>query len=217
MKDNFIFILITFLFIVTILVYFPNQRNKKLRIQKNEKIIKVEQDKEYAAIVSQDVNNKVQSNSIIPNQKISSTNSNYLENIQKFKISNIKILNSEFQEKDTFIFNESIKLVFDYQLPVGFYTFKLETIPFIKINLVDDILRQGIGKTNKVPLSFSVETEYSLEDIKISKLNILVFKTDDYNIPKFNHVIDTNLTIKNLNINLIREDDYTTPLILGNT
>ena len=217
MKDNLVFILIVFLIIVTILVYFPNQRNKKLRIKKNEKIIKVEQDKEYAAVVSQDINNKMLSNSVLPNQILSPIDSNNLQKTQEFKISNIKILNPEFQEKDTFIFNESIKIVFDYELPPGFFTFKLETIPFIEINLVDDILRQGRGKTDKVPVSFSVRSGNNLEDIKISKINILVFKTDDYNIPKYNQVIDTNITIKNLNINLIREDDYTTPLILGNT
>ena len=217
MKDNLVFILISFLLIVTVLVYFPNQKNKKLRIKKNEKIIQVEQDKDYAAVVTQDTNSKTLFNSVENNMLISPVDSDTLQNDTEFKISNIKILDLESQEKDIFVFNETLKIVFDYQLPEGFYTFKLETIPAIDINLTDDILRQGKGNTNDKPLSFSVKSSYNLDDIKINKINILVFHTDDYNIPKYNQVVDTNITIKNLNINLIREDDYTTPLILGNT
>lgn len=216
MKDNLVFILIVFLFIVTILVYFPNQKNKKLQIRKNEKVIQVEKDNNYAAVVTQDVDNKIIPNSPLTELELTPIESNRLEKIKEFKISNVKILDSEMETKDTFIFNEFIKIVFDYELPEGFYTFGLETIPDIKINMKDDILRQGDGSTDDMPLIFSVSGDHDLEDLKIKKINILVFKTNDFESPVYNHVMDTNITVKNLNINLVREDDYTTPLILGN-
>lgn len=216
MKDNLVFILIVFLFIVIIFSYFPNQKNKKLKIQKNEKVIKVEKDQDYAAVVTQNINNKIISNNQLSNLELSSMESNRNEKITNFKISNIKILDNEMETKDTFIFNENIKIIFDYELPEGFYTFKLETIPYVKINMKVDILRQKNGSTNNTPLLFNVLSSNNLDDIKIKKINIQVFKTNDFEIPVYNQVIDTNITIKNLNINLIREEDFTTPLILGN-
>ena len=212
MKDNFIFVLIVFLFIVTILVYFPNQRNKKLSIQKNEKIIKVEQDAEYAAVITQDMNNK--SNNI---NNLSPAETEEQIKISQFKISNVRFLDTESIVKETFIFNEPIQMVFDYELPEGFYTFRLETIPDIDIKLKDDILRQGKGSVDENPLIFSVNTRKNLQDVNIKKINILVFKTDDYEVPIYNQVVDTNIIIKNLKINLIREEDFTSPLILSNT
>lgn len=212
MKDNFIFVLIVFLFIVTILVYFPNQKNKKLSIQKNEKIIKVEQDAEYAAVITQDMNNK--SNNI---NNLSPAETQEQIKISQFKISNVRFLDTESIVKETFIFNEPIQMVFDYELPKGFYTFRLETIPDIDINLKDDILRQGNGATDENPVVFSVNTTKNLQDVNIKKINILVFKTDDYEVPIYNQVVDTNIIIKNLKINLIREEDFTSPLILSNT
>ena len=87
----------------------------------------------------------------------------------------------------------------------------------MEINLKDDILRQGKGTTNEKPLIFAVKNKMNLDDTNINKINILVFQTNDYEVPVFNQVIDTNIIIKNLNINLIREEDFTSPLILGNT
>ena len=212
MKDNFIFVLVVFLFIVTILVYFPNQKNKKLSIQKNEKIIKVEQDAEYAAVITQDMNNNSNNKN-----NLSPAETEEQIKIAQFKISNVRFLDKESIVKETFIFNEKIQIVFDYELPEGFYTFRIETIPDIDINLKDDILRQGNGATDENPLVFSVKTTQNLQEVNIKKINILVFQTNDYEVPIYNQVIDTNIIIKNLKINLIREEDYTTPLILGNT
>lgn len=212
MKDNLVFVLIVFLFVITIFVYFPNQQNKKLSIQKNEKIIKVEQDSEYAAVITKDMDNNIYDvNNLTPAE------TDKMDKFNEFKISNVKILNKEFIEQDTFIFNEHINLVFDYELPEGFYTFRIETIPDMEINLKDDILRQGKGTTNEKPLIFAVKNKMNLDDTNINKINILVFQTNDYEVPVFNQVIDTNIIIKNLKINLIREEDFTSPLILGNT
>ena len=204
LQDNIIFILIVFFFVFIILSFFPNRKSKKFQIEKDDKVLKVETDVSYAAIISQDINN---TNNI---------NSPSVSNmINKFKLSNLKIQDLEETEKDTFIFNENINLVFDYQLPPGYFTFKVEVFPENKINIKKDILRTGKGNTKEKPLEFTIIDRQNFEDIQIEKINILVYQTTDYEIPVFNQVFDVNIIVKNLNINLIREEDFTTPLILN--
>ena len=84
MKDNLVFLLIVFLFIVTILVYFPNHRSKKLKIQKNEKVIQVERNNNYAAVVTQDINNKIISNTLISDVELSTMESNRKKKYKRF-------------------------------------------------------------------------------------------------------------------------------------
>ena len=204
LQDNIIFVLIVFFFVFIILSFFPNSKSKKFRIEKDETVIKVETDPSYAAIISQDSNNNVNSPSI--------TNTN---TSSKFKLSNLKILDKENMEKDTFIFNENINLDFDYELPPGYFTFKVETIPEVKINFKKDILRTGKGNTKENPLELSINYRQKFEDILVEKINILIYQTADYEIPVYNQVFNVNITIKNLNINLIREDDYTSPLLIN--
>lgn len=207
LQDNIIFVLIVFFFVFIILSFFPNSKSKKFRIEKDETIIKVETDPSYAAIISQDSNNN--SNNV-NSPSITNTNTS-----SKFKLSNLKILDKENMEKDTFIFNENINLVFDYELPPGYFTFKVETIPEVKINLNKDILRTGKGNTKENPLELSINYRQKFEDILVEKINILIYQTADYEIPVYNQVFNVNITIKNLNINLIREDDYTSPLLIN--
>jgi hypothetical protein len=211
LQDNIIFVLIVFFFVFIILSFFPNSKSKKFRIEKDETIIKVETDPSYSAIISQDSNNN--SNNV-NSPSITNTNTN---SSSKFKLSNLKILDKENMKKDTFIFNENINLVFDYELPPGYFTFKVETIPEVKINLNKDILRTGKGNTKENPLELSINYRQKFEDILVEKINILIYQTADYEIPVYNQVFNVNITIKNLNINLIREDDYTSPLLINSS
>tara|TARA_X000000950_G_C13709700_1_gene575665 strand:+ start:281 stop:925 length:645 start_codon:yes stop_codon:yes gene_type:complete len=213
MKDNLIFILVVFFMVVIIMFFFPNFKNKKIKIEKNNKILKVETDPEYAAIVSQNNNSKNSINSMNSiNSKKSPSSSDI---ITEFKIKNIKLLDMERQEKNTFIFNEIIYIIFDYELPKGYFTFQIETIPDVKIQINKDILRTGKGSTAEKPVLLKVNYGLNMEDIILEKINILVYKTTDFENPVFNYVKDVNITIKNLNVNLVREEDYTTPLLIN--
>lgn len=211
MRDNLFFILIVFFFVVIIFIFFPNQKNQKIQVDKDDIIIKVEKNDNYAAIISKDnnLNNNRETNKIYNSPSNSET--------EFFEISNIKILDYNQESKNTFIFNENIFIYLDYLLPEGFFTFKVKTIPELKIKLKDDILRTKKGNTEKNPIVFSVANTEDLEDVIIDEINIQIFKTTDYENPVFNYVHPANITIKNLKINLIREDDFTSPLILGNT
>ena len=209
MYDNLIFILIVFFFIFIIFIFFPNTKSQKIKVDQNDIILKVEKNDSYAAIISKNNNQENE----IENEYISPIDSNQ----QKFEISNIKIMDYKEESKNTFIFNEKIFLYFDYDLPDGFFTFKIKTIPELSINVREDILRTKKGNTEKNPIIFSVNNTEKLEDIIIDEINIQVFKTDDYEIPVYNYIYPSNITIKNLKINLIREEDFTTPLILSNT
>ena len=211
MRDNLFFILIVFFFIVIIFIFFPNQKSQKIQVDKDDIIIKVEKNNNYAAIISKDnnLNNNEEKNKIY-NSPSNSEPGN-------FEISNIKILDYNQESKNTFIFNENIFIYLDYVLPDGFFTFKVKTIPELKIKLKDDILRTKKGSTEKNPLVFSVSNTEDLKDIIIDEINIQIFKTDEYENPVFNYIYPANITIKNLKVNLIREDDYTSPLILSNT
>ena len=131
----------------------------------------MEQDEEYAAVITQDMNNK--SNNY---NNLSPAETEEQIKISQFKISNVRFLDTESIVKETFIFNEPIQMVFDYELPEGFYTFRLETIPDIDIKLKDDILRQGKGSVDENPVIFSVNTTKNLQDVNIKKINILVLK-----------------------------------------
>lgn len=211
MRDNLFFILIVFFFIVIIFIFFPNEKSQKIKVDKDNIIIKFEKNDKYAAIISKykKMNNNIE-NTIILN----SPSDSYQHN---FEISNIRILDNKQESKNTFIFNENIYIYLDYILSKGFFTFKLKTIPELNIKLKDDILRTKKGSTEKNPIVFSVSNTKDLEDVVIDKINIQIFKTDDYENPVFNYIFSANITIKNLKVNLIREDDYTTPLILTNT
>ncbi len=211
MRDNIIFVLIVFLFILTIFIFFPNQKNKKFKLDKNDIILKVEQNNNYAAIISKNNNQEINNSNRITESGAPS------DEIPKFKISNVRILDANQDIKNTFIYNENIFLHFDFELPEGFFTFKVVTIPELNIKLKDDILRTKKGNTEKQPVVFNVTNTENLEDIIIDEINIQIFKTDDYENPVFNYIHPANITIKNLKINLIREEDYTSPLILGNT
>ena len=212
MYDNLIFILIVFFFIIIIFIFFPNQKSQKISVNQDDIIIKVEKNDSYAAIISKN-NTDIKEDNINDNLKLSPS----MENEKKYIISNLRILDFNQESKNTFIFNEKIYLYFDYELPEGFFTFKVKTIPELSINLKEDILRTKKGSNEKNPIVFSVNNTEKLEDILIEELNIQIFKTDDYEIPVYNYIYPANITIKNLKINLIREDDYTTPLILSNT
>lgn len=212
MYDNLIFILIVFFFIMIIFIFFPNQKSQKISVNQDDIIIKVEKNDSYAAIISKN-NTDIREDNINDNIKLSPS----MENEKKYVISNLRILDFNQESKNTFIFNEKIYLYFDYELPEGFFTFKVKTIPELSINLKEDILRTKKGSNEKNPIVFSVNNTEKLEDIIIEELNIQIFKTDDYEIPVYNYIYPANITIKNLKINLIREDDYTTPLILSNT
>ena len=209
MRENLIFTLMVFFFITIIFIFFPNQKNKKIKIDKNDIIIKVEKNDNYAAIISKN-NNTIEENKIIGSPSAD------IKELQ-FKIENIRVLDKNQDLKNTFIFNELIYLYFDFELPTGFYTFKIETIPELTINVKDDVLRTGKGNTEKKPIIFSVLNTQNLEDVKLDEINIMIFKTDNYENPVFNYIHPTNITIKKLKINLIREEDFTSPLILSNT
>ena len=111
MRDNIIFMLIVFLFVLTIFIFFPNQKNKKFRLDKNDIILKVEKNDNYAAIISK--NNNQEINNVKSNNKAGSPSEE--TNIPKFKISNVRILDANQDNKNTFIYNDNIFLYFDYE------------------------------------------------------------------------------------------------------
>ena len=58
------------------------------------------------------------------------------------------------------------------------FVFKIETIPDIEIIQKQDIIRNGIGNTEKNPITFNVKGNHSIDDVSES-INILVFSTDN--------------------------------------
>lgn len=124
------------------------------------------------------------------------------KNEDEFKITNIKIYNKMEEEKNTYFLNETLYVIFDYELPNGIYFFKILVDIDSKNNNRDAKFtklvtkRKGSGTSKESPLGFEIFDTNDHSPVTIKKIKIIVYSAGEYELP-------VHVSVKNVNITLI--------------
>lgn len=189
MKYNILFLIIVFIIITIIFLIIPSRNFIVNNPKSNDKLIKVENTKEYSALVLKNNNKSLK---IKP---------------EKFKIFNVSVTNDKGEQKNVYLFEEPIIINFDYELPKGKYVFKIELPEGVELFHKQDILRMGKGRTNENPLLIKILPSNSLKEVYLKNINILVYQTDNYENPLFTYTEPINIVIENIKEKIVTNLD----------
>lgn len=185
MKYNILFLIIVFIIITIIFSAIPSRNFIVNKPKSNDKLIKVENTKEYSALVLKNNNKSLK---IKP---------------EKFKIFNVSVTNGKGEQKNVYLFKEPIIINFDYELPKGKYVFKIELSEGVEFFQKQDILRMGKDRTNENPLLIKILPSNSLKEVYLKNINILIYQTDKYENPLFTYTYSVNIVIENIKEKII--------------
>lgn len=191
MKYNILFVLLVFIIITIIFLAIPSRNFIVNKPKSNDKLIKVENTKEYSALVLKNNNNELKDK----------------QKPEKFKIFNVSINNDKGEQKNVYLFEEPIIINFDYELPKGKYVFKIELVEDVEFFHKQDILRMGKGSTKENPLLIKIMSSNSLKEVYLKNINILVYQTDKYENPLFTYTEPVNIVIESIKEKIVTNLD----------
>ena len=181
---NVIALILIIITVSLIFIIFPNKNDKndknnnKLKKLINEKIIKKTNKEDIKTTIYKNERKTLpveQDIYLMP--KVGNENEKN-NNDKDFKITNIKVLNENMDEKNVLYYNQLISVVFDYSFPKGMYYFSL-TLDItdnenIDISAQKDIIRNKSGSTLDNPLTFKLDRDPDTESIIIKNIIIKV-------------------------------------------
>ena len=210
---NIIALISIIVIVFLIFIIFPEKNNKNDKNGKNnknnnkrelnDKILKeTENENIKTTILKNERKTQILDQDIYLMPKLANNNQNEKnkQNKKDFKITNIKVLDENLEERNILNYNELINLVFDYSFPKGMYYFSLtldiDDNENIDINPQKDVIRNYSGSTLNNPLTFKLERNYDTESILIKNIIIKVYKVFGKELPDYVYEHPTNLTFE---------------------
>ena len=204
-----VIIVLVLVVVISLIYYLITIKNKNVVVDNNKIKVQSIKDSNYSINVYKNKRSINKLNSVelgdpdVKKHKLEIKNLiNANNNTEKFKITNIKIYNKSEEEKNTYFLNETLYVIFDYELPNGIYFFKILVDIDSKNNnreakftkLVTK--RKGSGTSKESPLGFEIFDTNDHSPVTIKKIKIIVYSAGEYELPVF-------VSVKNVNITLI--------------